>query len=543
MPTSLVRRILPVTALMAASALLLSACAGTSGGSGDTSAGDANGEVVWAIEGANLAAGHMDPQTSQLDVSGMVQRAVLDSLVYQEADGSFSPWLAEDWQVSDDSTTYTFELRDDVTFHDGEPFDAEAVKANFDRIVDPETASAQAASMLGADFYEGTTVKDDYTVEVKFSQPYSPFLQAASTALLGFYSPKVLAESADQLKAGGPGVTVGTGPFELTEYTPDQELVYTRNPDYAWGPDGAGAAKFETLRVEILPEASVRAGVVESGEADLASNIPPNLAVDLPDTLTVDSVEYPGLPYSLYLNEKYGVFADEKVRQAFARGIDIDAAVEEIYFGQFPRAWSILGSTTPGYDASLEGTWPFDQDAANALLDEAGWTDRDSDGIRMKDGKRLSVRWIAWTPVPDDKAALGNAIQSDLAEIGFEVKREVLEPGAYNEQYGPKTFDLTDWGFSGVDGDLLRSHLHTDGFQNASQVSDPEIDELLEKGISTSDVDARADIYAQLQQWNADYTAIVPLYSPSLITAYNDTIDGLQYDLYGRPLFYGVTVG
>ncbi|GEK86788.1 ABC transporter substrate-binding protein [Microbacterium aerolatum] len=538
MPTPLVRRILPVTAFFAASALLLSACAGSSGG--DSADG---GEVVWAIEGANLAAGHMDPQTSQLDVSGMVQRVVLDSLVFQEADGSFSPWLAEDWTVSEDSTTYTFELRDDVTFHDGEPFDAAAVKANFDRIVDPETASKQAASMLGADFYEGTTVLGDYTVEVKFSQPYSPFLQAASTANLGFYSPKVLESSADQLAAGGPDVNVGTGPFELTEYTPDQELVYTRNPDYAWGPDGGEAAKFATLRVELLPEASVRTGVVESGEADLASNIPPNLAVDLPDTLTVDSVEYPGLPYSLYLNEAYGVFADEKVRQAFARGIDIDAAVEEIYFGQFPRAWSILGSTTPGYDASLEGSWPFDQDAANTLLDEAGWTERDSDGIRMKDGERLSARWIAWTPVPDDKAALGNAIQSDLAEIGFEVEREVLEPGAYNAQYEPKTFDLTDWGFSGVDADLLRSHLHTEGFQNASQVSDPEIDALLEEGIVTSDTDARAEIYQQLQQWNAEYTAIVPLYSPSLITASNDTVSGLEYDLYGRPLFYEVTVG
>ncbi|MGY1551848.1 ABC transporter substrate-binding protein [Microbacterium sp. A588] len=538
MPTPLVRRILPVTALAAAAALALSACTGTVN---DPPAAE-NREVVWAIEGANLSAGHMDPQTSQLDVSGMVQRVVLDSLVSQQADGSFSPWLAADWTVSEDATSYTFELRDDVTFHDGEPFNAEAVKANFDRIVDPETASAQAASMLGADFYAGTEVIDEFTVEVNFTQPYSPFLQAASTAQLGFYSPAVLESSADQLKAGGPDVTVGTGPFELTEYTPDQELVYTRNPDYAWGPDGAEAAKFETLRVEILPEASVRAGVVESGEADLASNLPPNLAATLPDTLTVESLEYPGLPYSLYLNEKYGVFADQKVRQAFARGIDIDAAVEEIFFGQFPRAWSVLGSTTPGYDASLEGSWPFDQDAANQLLDDAGWTERDADDIRMKDGERLSVRWIAWTPVPDDKAALGNAIQSDLADIGFEVVREVLEPGAYNEQYGPKTFDLTDWGFSGVDGDLLRSHLHTDGFQNASQVSNADVDALLEQGIATTDTEERTAIYQQLQQWNAEYTAIVPLYSPSLITAVNDSVDGLAYDLYGRPLFYAATV-
>ncbi len=537
MPAHRLRRVLAVAAVAAAAALALSACA--PGGAEP----EGGGEIVWAIEGANLSAGHMDPQTSQLDVSSMVQRAVLDSLVFQEADGSFSPWLAEAWKVEDGGLRYTFTLRDDVTFHDGAPFDAAAVKANFDRIADPETASAQAESMLGGEFYAGTEVVDEHTVAVSFTQPYAPFLQAASTALLGFYSPVVLAESAEQLKAGGPGITVGTGPLVLTDYTPDQEIVYTRNDDYAWGPHGEDAVAFETLRVEILPEASVRAGVVESGEADLASNLPPNLAANLPDTLAVDSLEYPGLPYSLYLNEKHGVFADERVRQAFSRAIDIDTAVEQIYFGQFPRAWSILGSTTPGYDPSIQGTWPFDPGAANALLDEAGWTERDADGYRVKDGARLSARWIAWTPVPDDRAALGNAIQSDLRAVGFDVVREVLEPGAYNEQYGPKTFDLTDWGFSGVDPDLLRSHLHTDGFQNASQVSDPHVDALLEQGVATTDNGERSAIYTQIQQWNAQHVAIVPLYSPALITAVGDTIEGLTYDLYGRPLFYGVSVG
>lgn len=536
MPSSPLRRLLPLAAAVVASSLALSACAATEGS-------EAGGELVWAIEGANLSAGHMDPQTSQLDVSAMVQRVVLDSLVFQESDGTFSPWLAESWEVEDDGAAYVFQLREDVVFHDGEPFNAEAVKANFDRIADPETASAQAASMLGGEFYAGTEVVDEYTVRVSFTQPYAPFLAAASTALLGFYSPLVLEESTETLKAGGPGITVGTGPFELTDYTPDQEIVYTRNDDYAWGPDEAGAPSFETLRVEILPEASVRLGVISSGEADVASQLPPNLAAEVPDDVTVEANEYPGLPYSLYLNEKYGVFADERVRQAFSRAIDIDTAVEEIFFDQFPRAWSILGSTTPGYDASLEKSWPFDPAVANTLLDEAGWTERDADGYRVKDGQRLSARWIAWTPVPDDRAALANAIQSDLRAVGFDLKREVLEPGAYNEQYGPKTFDLTDWGFSGTDPDLLRSHLHTDGFQNASQVTDPAVDALLEEGVAATDPDARWDVYRQLQEWNAEHVAIVPLYSPSLITAVREEVSGLSYDLYGRPLFYQASVG
>jgi len=377
---------------------------------------------------------------------------------------------------------------------------------------------------------------------VSFTQPYAPFLQAASTAQLGFYSPAVLAADADLLAAGGPDVTIGTGPFTLTDYTPDQEIVYTRNADYAWGPQGQGAPEIETLRVSILPEPAVRAGVITSGEVDVAGQLPPSTIGDLPQDITVESIELPGLPYSLYLNEQYGVFADERVRQAFALGIDIAPTVEQVFFGQYPRAWSILASPTPGYEPSIEGTWGFDPAAANALLDAAGWTERDAEGFRTKDGARLSARWIAWTPVPDDRTALANAIQSDLREIGFELVREVLEPGAYNEQYGGKTFDLTDWGFSGVDPDLLRSHLHTKGFQNASQVSDPEIDALLDRGVATSDIDERGDIYRELQRWNADYTAIVPLYVPSSITAVSPRVSGLSYDLYGRPLFYDATV-
>lgn len=539
---SLPMRLLPLAALVTASALALSACAGPASAGGTAAASDPDAEVVWAIEGANLASGHMDPQTSQLDVSAMVQRQVLDSLVFQEPDGSFSPWLAKEWTVSEDGKTYSFELRDDVVFTDGTAFDAAAVKANFDRIIDPKTESAAAAAMLGGELYAGTEVTGDHTVQVSFTQPYAPFLQAASTAQLGFYSPKVLKSSADQLKAGGPDVTVGTGPFVLSDYVADQEIVYTRNDDYAWGPDGSKAPKFKTLRVEILPEASVRAGVLSSGEAQIVSQLPPNAVAGLGDDVTVAAKEYPGLPYSLFLNEKYGVFADQQVRHAFELSIDVDAAVKQIFFGQFSRAWSILGPTTPGYDTSIEGTWAFDPDKANHLLDEAGWSTRDSDGFRTKDGKRLSARWIAWTPISDDRTALANAVQSDLKKVGFEIVREALEPAAYNEQYGPKTYDITDWDYSGVDADLLRNHLGTDGFQNASQVSDPQLDALLQEGLSTSDTTSRAEIYQKVQQWNAEHVAIVPLYASSLITASVKEVKELSYDLYGRPLFYTVSL-
>lgn len=541
MPSLLSRRLLAAVGVLAVSAAL-AGCATPSTPDEQT--------LVYAIEGANLSAGHMDPHSSQLDVSALVQRAVLDSLIALDNDGTFVPWLAKSWEISDDQLHYTFELRDDVTFSDGEKFDAAAVKANFDHVTAPETASAEAASSIGysedGGSYLDTEVVDDYTVRVNFSKPYAPFLEAISTASLGMYSPKVLSEKADQLKTGGPGITVGSGPFILSEYTPDQEIVYTANPDYNWGPANAehtGPSDIDKLVVRILPEASVRAGALTSGEVQVAGNVTPATVSQIGDGFTVNSVELPGVPYSIYLNEKYGVFADQKVREAFSIGFDAQSAVDSIFFGQYPRAWSILGPTTPNsYDPSLEGTWPYDPDKADQLLDEAGWTGRDADGYRTKDGVRLSARWIAYTPIPDDRAALADVVQSDLKKIGFEIVREPLEPAAYNEQYGPKTFDLTDWGFSGVDADILRNHLHTGGFQNASQVSDPEVDALLDDAVATSDPAERAELYGKLQQWNASNNVIVPIYVPSLITALSDSVKGLTFDLYGRPLFYGASV-
>ncbi|HQX35564.1 MAG TPA: ABC transporter substrate-binding protein, partial [Microbacteriaceae bacterium] len=378
-----------ILAAVVTAALTLGACA-SSGAPGDSDAGATGGELVWAIAGANLSAAHMDPQTSQLDSAASVQRGVLDSLVFQNADGTFSPWLASAWSISDDGLEYTFTLRDDVVFHDGTTFDADAVKANLDRIANPATASAQAASMLGADYYVGTEVVDPTTVIVSFTQPNAPFLQAASTAYLGMYSKATLDDNASKLKAGGPGITVGSGPLVMTGYVPDQEIVYERNPDYAWGPNGATAPAFDTLRVAIVPEPAVRVGMLASGEAQLASDITPSSVSTLDTSIKVDAKSVPGLPYSLFLNEAYGVFGDPLVREALSRAIDIDTAVETIYFGQYQRAWSILGPATPGYDKSLEGTWKFDPATANALLDQAGWTQRDSENYRVKNGERLS---------------------------------------------------------------------------------------------------------------------------------------------------------
>ncbi|WP_104089242.1 ABC transporter substrate-binding protein [Cryobacterium sp. N19] len=532
---------LRAAAAVIAAIALVSGCAATS----PNAPANAN-TLTYAINGGTLSGGKMDIHSSAFQATALVMRNSFDSLVYEKADGSFVPWLATSWQISDDGLHYTFDLRGDVTFHDGEPFNAEAVKANFEHVVAPETASADAASLIGyaetGGFYAGTEVIDEFTVRVNFSQPYAPFLQAVSTAKLGFYSPATLRDNAAQLSAGGPGISVGTGPYVLSEYTPDQSIVFTANENYDWAPDGSshqGAPAIDTLEFRILPESSVRTGALTSGQAQIASDITTNTVSQIGDDFSIQNVTMPGLPYTLFLNEAHGVFADENVRRAFALGVDIGPAVETIYQGQAERAWSILSPATPNsYDPSLEDSWAFDPDQANALLDASGWTERDSEGYRTKGGARLSAQWLAYTPVSDANASLGDVVQSDLRDIGFEIVRDNREIAQYYEAFDARDYDLSDWSFPSVDADVLRAHLHSGGYKNGSSTADPVVDQLLDDAIATSDPTEREALYQQLQQWNATHVVMVPITVPTAITAYIKTIENLSFDLYGQPLFY-----
>jgi peptide/nickel transport system substrate-binding protein len=531
----------------AATALVVVAGLGLAGCAAPTDDGD-GGTVTFAIEGANLSNGKMDPHSTQLDSSALVLRNVFDSLVAQNADGSFSPWLAESWEPSDDGLSYTFTLRDDVSFSDGEALDAEVVKANIDHVIDPGTVSAKAASLIGyntedpeGSAFQEAVVVDERTIRFDFARPFAPFLSGLATPFLGVYSPASLELEQADLAAGGPEATVGSGPFVLSEYVPDQELVLERNADYGWAPEGAEIGTAQTLDIRILPEASVRNGALTSGEAQVIADVLPTDVDQLGDAET-EVWELPGVPYSLYLNVNRGALTDVRVREAVARGIDVEADVESVYGEGYPRAWSALTSTTPGYDAALEDSWPFDAEAAEALLEEAGWTGTDAEGFRTKDGERLSVEWVAWTPQPDDAAALADLIQQDLADIGVELVRSVVEPAAYNALYGPKEIDVTDWSFAGTGGEVLANHLQTGGFQNASAVSDPALDAILDEAAASTDAAEQAALYEQVQQWNAEQWAIVPLYAPTRITASSSDVEGLSYDIYGRPLFLGVSV-
>ena len=199
----------------------------------------------------------LDPNATTFSRVGRVALHFVDPLVWQPTAGTFESGLATEWSINDDATEYTFKLREGVTFHDGTPFNATAVKWTFDRIADPNTKAQTAFSLLGP--YKGAEIVNDYEIKVLFNTPFAPFLNSLSTSYLAPVSPTAF----ERVGADNWGITevVGTGPFKLTSFTPDSEIVLDRNPDYNWGPAFAnttGPAKISQIVFKIIPEPATR---------------------------------------------------------------------------------------------------------------------------------------------------------------------------------------------------------------------------------------------------------------------------------------------
>jgi peptide/nickel transport system substrate-binding protein len=528
---------------LAAVLLSLAACT-AGGGSGTVPATPVRGgTLTYAIDTAPLC---LDPHVSTEDMTAEVQRNVLDSLVYEDASGAFHPWLATSWSIAKDLKSYTFELRRDVTFTDGTPFDAEAVKANFDHITAKNTKSQYAVNLLGP--YRETEVLDRYRVRVSFTRPFAPFLQAASTSYLGIYSPRTLKDNADKL-CGGGSASVGTGPFTEVRYVKGQSIEFVRNPKYNWPPEPAkhrGPAYLERVNFRILRENSTRVGALTSGQVDVARALPPAQmrTVEAGRTVKILRRDAPGGIYGLYLNTTNGPLTDERVRVAVQRGINIDQDVRTVYFGQYKRAWSPLSPSTPGYDARLAGSWPYDPAMAGSLLDQAGWTGRDQAGFRTKAGRRLTLEWPALPSgdARENREVLAQAVQADLKKIGVQVIRPRYDVGAYSTKVNAGRFGILDFSWARFEPDLLRSFFNSasgpPSGQNASFLKDGEVDRWTDDAAATVDRATRNALYAKTQEKVIKLGAAVPLYVPTALTGVGPHAHGVTLDPNNWLLFY-----
>ncbi|MEI2283697.1 ABC transporter substrate-binding protein [Paenibacillus polysaccharolyticus] len=538
-----------VVALAVALVMVLSGCGATSGGKTSGAAqASAGGGQAGKAEGGNLtfalatSPDTLDPHRSGLAVAVRAIRTIYDNLVVQLPDGSIKPWLAKEWSVSKDGKSYTFKLREDVKFHDGTPFNAEAVKYNLDRVIDPATKAANSLALIRP--YSSSEVIDEYTIKVNLNAPSQAFLGNLSQALLGIVSPTAAKKYGDKLGKN----PVGTGPYTFVKWDENADIVVAKNKDYNWGPEtveNKGVPHIDTITFKIVPEEATRIGSVQSKQVLAAETVPPqNIAALKSDPnqqlLQANTV---GLPYTLFFNLRKAPWDDVKVRQAVQSAVDVESIVKTLYLGNYERAWSALSPGILGYDKALEGSITPDINRANQLLEEQGWV-KGADGIRVKDGKKLTLRYVDGSPNREKRNDIAAIIQQQLKPLGIAVE-VVITKDIATVIYQNWDYDL--YGNSQVNSDpnALYAFYHTSAEgerPTLSGLSEPKIDQLLEQGAVETDSAKRVDIYSQIQKYLIEQAVILPIYVFPYTVAASKNVEGIKFDALGYPLFNDVRI-
>ena len=416
-----------------------------------------------------------------------------DGLVrYKDGTLEVEPALATDWTISDDGTEYTFTLREGVTFHDGSAFDAEAVKFNFDRMLNEDHPYHDTGPFPLAFFFsavEEVTVVDPQTVRFTLNAPYAPFLSnlAYPTGLI--VSPAAVEEHGADFGRNPSG----TGAFTFAEWRSNEAVVVEANPDY-WD----GAPDLQAVVFRPITDANTRTAEMLAGGIDLMVEVPPvSLSEFQGDAYTLHEQAGPHV-WFLILNAKEGPFAEKAVRQAANYAVNKTALVENVLEGTAEVA---AGPTPPAfawaYNESLE-PYPYDPDMARDLLAEAGMEAPEVTFYVTEGGSGML-----------DPIAMGTAIQADLEAVGFDVSIETYEWNTFLGNVNPGLegkADMAEMAWMTNDPDTLPYlALRTDAWPdaggfNSGYYSNEEVDRLLEEARVATDQDTRAELYKQMQE-------------------------------------------
>jgi peptide/nickel transport system substrate-binding protein len=483
-----------------------------------------------------------DPHVAATDITAVLLRPVFDSLVSYGADGTFRPWLATGWSVSPDGLAYTFRLREDVTFSDGEPFNAAAVRDNLAHILDPATKSGFPLALLGP--LAKVDVTGEHTVVLRMSEPYSSLLYALSTTYLGFHSPRALREHGKELASGR--FLTGTGPFTLESVVPNQEAVFRRRPGYRWPSPGSpdpGESYVDGYRVSFLPEDQTRVGAVGSGQVDVADEMPSARLSTLRKQagMRIEQNPVPGSPYSYYLNVSRPPFDDPAVRRAVQASIDLDAIVKGVFRGEYQRAWSVLTPKTQGYAADLAGTWGYSPETAARLLDGAGYSGRDGDGYRVRGGVRLRAEFpFAADYSTADRRTFDVALQDSLRKAGIEVVLTAVDSAEFASRVIAGEYDVKAVAWGSADPAVLRELFHSkrflaEGGSNQGRVRDPRLDAWLDAARATLDPHEQSALYSQVQHRVIEQAYAIPAYTAPRSLALAERVRGVRYEVSGTP--------
>ncbi len=510
----------------------------------------ANKTLNIAFFGDNTILVSIDPFQVYWLEHRVLLRNVAESLTDQDPQtGKIIPWLAKSWDVSDDALTYTFHLRQDVTFSNGERFDAKAVKAAFDS---DKALATELPATFGATYlagYDHAEVVDDFTVKLVLNKPNAGFLQATSTTNLAILAP---ASYALTVKERSLGKIIGTGPFVLESYTPEVGAHLTKRKGYAWASanmKNQGEAHLDAVDVTYIPEESVRNGLFLQGKADILWPRNPFSEVDLKlfqsKGATIQSRSLPGPALNLFPNTRgERILADQQVRLAVQKSIDRKSYASTVYNAEFPVVQGVFDVTTP-YAKSQAAKLAYDPTGAEQLLDQAGWT-KGADGYRHKNGKRLSLSYN----ISPAETAGDVLIQDQLRKVGIDLKLSVVTRAEWVANNSAGNYDLTINYMTRADPIILQTILDPRSANSATVATNTfepaaldKAKALFDAGITATQSPQRAAAYGDLQDLLIDQSSAFPVYERVWQAATSAKVKNFRWTAEGFALLGDIEIG
>ena len=487
----------------------------------------------------------LNPYISVQTVVNVVATLTLESLLDIDPDGNFIPVLAaevptvENGGLSEDGLTITYKLRQGVKWADGTPFTSADVKFTWEAIMDPDNV---VVSTTGYEDIESIETPDDYTVVIKFKKLYAPALTLFEYILPhhGFGNTTKMTGAEFNRKP------LGTGPFQVVEWTSGESIILERNP-YYWE---EGEPKIDRIIFRITPSREASVLQIKTGEADIVWDL---IEASIPEfenspditlwTTPSPNVEYLGLNLAKRgdpadPNIPHPILGDRRVREAISLAIDRTVLVDKLLYGKSKIATSAIGL---GWAADPTiSIAPYNPERAKQLLEEAGWVDTDGDGIREKDGQRMTLE-ITTTSGNKLRELAEQVIQEQLREVGIELVINNVPSATLFGSWdagGPLkrgNFDIAmdTWG-PDIDPDAFLTNLFQsdripteenrgEGW-NFFRLRIPELDQAIAEGRSTLDLEKRKAAYAKAARLINESYAYIPLYNRLEINAFRNRV-------------------
>ncbi len=482
----------------------------------------------------------LDPHVSGQANAFRILLNIIDGLVYVDQEGKVKPMLAERWRISPNGLVYTFWLRTGIKFHDGTPFNAQAVKFSLDRVVDPATASQSGRISIGP--YEKSEVIDDYTIRITLKEPYAPFLINLGPGSLSPVSP----DAVKKLGKDFGRAPVGTGPFMIKEWRAQDHITLVRNPDWKLGPlTNKGPAYLDEITIKFIPEDAVRFAVLETGEVNGIEEVPAQNVADVkknPGRFTMYEVAYPGSPRQAMINTRKAPTNEVSVRRAILHAVNVEAIDKTLYFGVYPVGNGVMSAATPmAIKRQYRQMYPYDPNRAKALLEEAGWK-VGADGVREKGGQKLRVGIYILTDIPAYRP-LAEFIQANLKDVGFDAFIWAQSRSPWFAALGNGEHHLAPMGLWSADPDMLRALYHSKGSAFSwSHYKNPELDKLVDEGLQFTNPKIRLQYYVKAQEILMRDAVVLPIHEQMNMQAMQARYAGLAFNVNAYPVYYDVYV-